>query len=68
MNNYTEPPFSGLFSELPSSLKYLDVSPDAVKLKFSFSQFFFLISTFCYLLLNYTSQSASLNFIGDVYE
>ena len=34
MNNYTEPPFSGLFSELPSSSKYLGVPPDAVKLKF----------------------------------
>ena len=68
MNNYTEPPFSGLFSELPSSSKYLGVPPDAVKLKFSFSRFFFLISTFCYLLLSYASQSASLNSIGDVYE
>lgn len=50
MNNYTEPPFSGPFSELPSSLKYLDVSPDAVKLKpYSFKSHF---KDFLTLLLN----------------
>ena len=40
MNNYTEPPFSGSFSGLSSSLKYLDVPPDSVKLKFLFFQFY----------------------------
>ena len=45
MNNYTEPLFSGLFSELPSSLKYLGVSPDAVKLKFLFFQVYLDIFT-----------------------
>lgn len=55
MNNYTEPPFSGLFSRVPSSLKYFGVRSDSVKLKF-FSLDFFLILTFCYLLLSYAFQ------------
>lgn len=46
MNNYTEPPFSELFSRVPSSLKYWGVRSDSVKLKFFSSRFFFLIFTF----------------------
>ena len=60
MNNYTEPPFSGLFSRVPSSLKYLGVRSDSVKLKFFSSRFFFLILAFYYLLLSYAFQSVNL--------
>lgn len=61
MNNYTEPPFSELFSRVPSSLKYWGVRSDSVKLKFFSSRFFFLIFTFYYLLLSYAFQSANVN-------
>ncbi len=69
MNNYTEPPFSGLFSRVPSSLKYFGVRLDSVKLKF-FSLDFFLFLTFCYLLLSYTFKGDNLNFSfsGAAYE
>ncbi len=56
-------------SGLPSSYRFLDVSLSALRLRFSFSRFFFLVFTFCYLLLSYASQSANLNFfLGGVYE
>ena len=49
-------------SGLPSSYRFLDVSFSALQLRFSFSRFFFLVFTYCYLLLGYAFQSASLNF------
>ena len=49
-------------SGLPSSYSFLDVSFSALRLRFSFSRFFFLIFTFCDLLLSYAFQSANLNF------
>ena len=69
MNNYTEPPIQAIYLDQHPSFKFLDVSFDALCLKFSFSRFFFMIFTFCYLLLSYTSQSANLIFaMGGVYE
>ena len=54
---------------LPSSYRFLDVSLSALQLKFSFSRFFFLIFTFCYLLLSYAYQSVNLIFtIGGAHE
>ena len=55
-------------SGLPSSCSFLDVSLSALQLRFSFSRFFFLVFTFCYLLLSYAFQSVNLNSEGDVYE
>ena len=69
MNNYTEPPIRAIYLDQHPSFKFLDVSFDVLRLKFSSSRFFFLIFTFCYLLLSYTSQSANFIFaIGGVYE
>ena len=69
MNNYTEPPKIGFSSVLLPSYGFLDVSFDALCLEFSLARFFFLIFTFCYLLLSYASQSANLIFaMGGVYE
>ena len=68
MNNYTEPPGTGFPSKPFPSYGFLDVPFSALRLKFLLSRFFFLIFTFCYLLLSYASQSASLNSMGDVYE
>mgnify|MGYP003104607719 CR=1 len=69
MNNYSEQSEIGFLSGLLPSFKFLDVSFHALCLKFPFSQFFFLIFTFCYLLLSYASQSANLIFtVGGAYE
>ncbi len=69
MNNYSEQSEIGFLSGLLPSFKFLDVSFGALRLKFSFSRFFFLIFTFCYLLLSYASQSANLIFtVGGAYE
>jgi len=69
MNNYTEPPGTGFPSKLLSSYDFLDVLFSALCLKFSPARFFFLIFTFCYLLLSYAFQSANLIFaMGGVYE
>lgn len=69
MNNYTELPIQAIYLDQRPSFKFLDVSFGALRLKFSLARFFFLIFTFCYLLLSYASQSANLNFLlGGVYE
>lgn len=54
---------------LPSSCRFLDVSFSALRLKSSLSRFFFLVFTFCYLLLSYAFQCANLNFsLGGAHE
>ena len=69
MNNYTEPPIQAIYLDQHPSFKFLDVSFDALRLKFSLARFFFLIFTFYYLLLSYASQSANLIFtVGGAYE
>ena len=69
MNNYTEPPGIGFPSKPFPSYGFLDVPFSALCLKFPLSRFFFLIFTFCYLLLSYASQSANLIFtVGGAYE
>jgi len=69
MNNYTEPPGIGFPSKPFPSYGFLDVPFSALCLKFPLSRFFFLIFTFCYLLLSYAFQSADLNFsFRDAYE
>ena len=69
MNNYSEQSEIGFLSGLLPSFKFLDVSFHALCLKFSPARFFFLIFTFCYLLLSYAFQSANLIFaMGGVYE
>ncbi len=69
MDNYTEPPIQAIYLDQHPSFKFLDVSFHVLCLKFPFSRFFFLIFTFCYLLLSYASQSANLIFtVGGAYE
>lgn len=63
MNNYTEPPGTGFSSKPFPSYGFLDVPFSALRLKFPLSRFFFLIFTFCYLLLSYIFHS--LEFVGD---
>ena len=56
MNNYTEPPIQAIYLDQHPSFKFLDVSFDALRLKFSLARFFFLIFTFCYLLLKHSEK------------
>ena len=56
-------------SGLLSSYRFLDVSFGALQSRFPFSRFFFLVFTFCYLLLSYAFQSVNLNFsLGGAHE
>ena len=63
MNNYTEPPGTGFPSKPFPSYGFLDVPFSALRLKFSFSRFFFLIFTFCYLLLSYAFPNTGKCFL-----
>lgn len=63
MNNYSEQSEIGFLSGLLPSFKFLDVSFGALRLKFSFSRFFFLIFTFCYLLLSYAFPNTGKCFL-----
>ena len=63
MNNYSEQSEIGFLSGLLPSFKFLDVPLSALRLKFSFSRFFFLIFTFCYLLLSYAFPNTGKCFL-----
>lgn len=63
MNNYTEPPIQAIYLDQHPSFKFLDVSFGALRLKFSLARFFFLIFTFCYLLLSYASPNTGKCFL-----